>query len=49
MGIALRNDVGVVASATFGVGIRIDDIINKISVGIQYAALPMIGQNIGAD
>jgi len=42
------NQVGVVASATFGVGVRIDDIINKISQGIQYAALPMISQNIGA-
>ena len=46
---ALINDVGVVASATFGVGIRIDDIINKISMGIQYAATPMISQNMGAN
>jgi putative MATE family efflux protein len=45
---ALINDVSVVASATFGVGVRIDDIINKISQGIQYAALPMISQNIAA-
>ena len=44
---SMINQVGVVASATFGVGIRIDDIINKISVGIQYAAMPMIGQNMG--
>lgn len=45
---ALINNVGVVASATFGVGVRIDDIINKVSQGIQYAAAPMISQNIGA-
>ncbi len=45
---SLVNEVGVVASATFGVGVRIDDIINKISQGIQYAAMPMISQNIGA-
>ena len=45
---ALINEVGVVASATFGVGVRIDDIVNKISQGIQYAAVPMISQNIGA-
>lgn len=45
---SMVNDVGVVASATFGVGVRIDDIINKISQGIQHAALPMIGQNIAA-
>ena len=45
---AMINDIGVVASATFGVGVRIDDIVNKISQGIQYAAVPMISQNIGA-
>ncbi len=45
---SLINTVGVVASATFGVGVRIDDIINKVSQGIQYAAIPMISQNIGA-
>lgn len=45
---AMINNVGVVASATFGVGVRIDDIVNKISQGIQYAAVPMISQNIGA-
>ena len=45
---SLINSVSVEASATFGVGIRIDDIINKIAQGIQYAALPMISQNIAA-
>ena len=45
---AMVNEVGVVASATFGAGIRIDDIINKISQGIQYAAMPMVSQNIAA-
>lgn len=45
---SMINDVGVVASATFGVGVRIDDIVNKISQGIQYAAVPIIAQNIGA-
>ena len=45
---SMVNNVGVVASATFGVGVRIDDIINKISLGIQHAAMPMIGQNIAA-
>lgn len=45
---SMVNNVGVVASATFGVGVRIDDIINKISQGIQHAALPMISQNIAA-
>ena len=45
---SMINNIGVVASATFGVGCRIDDIVNKISQGIQYAAMPMISQNIGA-
>ena len=45
---SMINVVGVVASATFGVGVRIDDIVNKICQGIQYAAVPMISQNIGA-
>ena len=45
---AMINDIGVVESATYGVGVRIDDIINKISLGVQYAAIPMISQNIGA-
>lgn len=46
---SMINNVGVVASATFGVGVRIDDIANKISQGIQYAAMPMISQNIAAN
>ena len=45
---AMINSAGVVASATFGVGVRIDDIVNKICMGIQYAAMPMISQNDGA-
>ena len=44
----LVNEVGVVASAAFGVGVRIDDIFNKLSQGLQYAAMPMISQNIAA-
>ena len=45
---AMVNKISVVASATFGVGVKIDDIINKISQGIQHAAMPMISQNIAA-
>lgn len=45
---SLINKLGVGAAATFGVGTRIDDIINKLCMGIQYAAVPMISQNIGA-
>ena len=45
---SMINSLGVVESATFGAGIRIDDIINKISQGVQFAAVPMISQNIAA-
>lgn len=45
---ALINGVGLVESAAFGVGVRIDDIFNKISQGLQYAAVPMVSQNIAA-
>lgn len=46
---SMVNAIDVVASASFGVGVRIDDIFNKISQGIQFAAMPMISQNIGAN
>ena len=45
---SMINSVGLVASATFNAGGKIDDIINKISQGIHYAAMPMVSQNIGA-
>ena len=45
---AMVNGISEVASATFGVGLRIDEIITKLSIGIQYAALPMVSQNVAA-
>ena len=42
------NQVGVTATATFGVGLKLDDICNKLTMGVQYAAAPMVGQNMGA-
>ena len=45
---AMMNSVGLTAAATFGVGVRIDDIVNKLCHGIQYAAMPIISQNDGA-
>ena len=45
---SMINNVGLVASATFNAGGKIDDIINKISQGIHHAAMPMVSQNIGA-
>lgn len=45
---SLVNCLGVIASATFGVGIRLDDLVNKISLGIGFAVSSMVGQNFGA-
>jgi putative MATE family efflux protein len=45
---SLINQIGVAASATFGIGIKIDDLCTKISIGIRYAAAPMIAQNYAA-
>ncbi|ADK79567.1 MATE family efflux transporter [Sediminispirochaeta smaragdinae] len=45
---ALVNSLGVYPSATFGVGMKIDDIINKITLGIGFATSTMCAQNIGA-
>lgn len=42
------NSLGVAPSATFGTGMKLDDISNKLTQGVQYAAAPMIGQNIAA-
>jgi putative MATE family efflux protein len=45
---SLVNQIGVIASATFGVGVKFDDICMKISMGIRFAAAPMIAQNYAA-
>lgn len=45
---SMVNTFGVVASAVFGTGIKIDDIINKTTVSLTYSSSAMIGQNIGA-
>ncbi len=42
------NRLGVIASATFGVGIKVDDVGSKLSQGVQFAAAPMLAQNFGA-
>lgn len=44
----LVNGLGVAGSATFGVGTRIDDVVNKITLGIGFAVSGMVGQNFGA-
>lgn len=42
------NSLGLIESATFGVGLKVDDVVNKMTIGVQFASAPMIGQNIGA-
>lgn len=44
----LINGIGVYASATFGVGVKLDDIINKTTQGITFAVSSMVAQNMGA-
>ena len=45
---SLVNALGVSASAVFGVGIKVDDIVNKITLALSYATSAMVGQNIAA-
>ena len=45
---AMVNTRGVYASAAFGVGMKLDDIINKVSQAFQAAALAMVGQCFAA-
>lgn len=45
---SLVNSVGVYASAVFGVGIKVDDIVNKVTQGVTFAVSSMVGQNIAA-
>ena len=45
---SLVNSLGIYASAVFGVGVKIDDIINKITQGMAFAASTMCAQNIAA-
>ncbi len=44
----LVNQLGVYASAVYGVGVKLDDIVNKLSQAVMHAASPIIGQNIAA-
>ena len=45
---SLVNGVGVDAAAVFGVGVKIDDIVNKVTQGLTFAGSAMIGQNFSA-
>ena len=45
---SMVNSLGVTAAATMGVGAKIDDVINKLTLGIYTACATMVGQNFGA-
>ena len=45
---SLINKLGVSASAAFGIGLRLDELANKISQGVMMAVSTIVGQNIGA-
>ncbi|MBQ8799217.1 MAG: MATE family efflux transporter [Lachnospiraceae bacterium] len=46
---SLVNPISVYASATFGTGVKIDDVVNRITYGLAMAGSSMIGQNVAAD
>lgn len=45
---SLVNSVSVAASAVFGVGLKVDDVVRKISMGVNYSVSTMVGQNFAA-
>ena len=46
---SLVNQVHVTASSTFGTGVKIDDVVNRITYGLTLAGSSMIGQNVAAN
>ena len=45
---SLINGLGVAASATYGVGTRLDNLANRVSQGVMMALSTIVGQNMGA-
>lgn len=46
---SLVNQVHVTASSTFGTGVKIDDVVNRITYGLTMAGSSMVGQNVAAE
>ena len=44
----LVNTLGIYASATLGVGLKLDDLVNKVAHAMQFAVSAIVGQNYGA-
>ncbi len=45
---SLVNGLGVAASAVFGVGLKVDDLVRKVSIGVNYSVSTFVGQNFAA-
>lgn len=45
---SLVNNVSVEASAVFGVGLKVNDTVDKISLGVNYSVSTVTGQNFAA-
>ena len=46
---SLVNGLGLAASAVFGVGLKVDDMVRKISIGVNYSVSTFVGQNFAAE
>lgn len=44
----LVNGVSVEASAVFSVGLKVDDVVRKISMAVNYSVSTLVGQNFAA-
>lgn len=45
---SLVNGLGLAPSAVFGVGLKVDDMVRKISIGVNYSVSTFVGQNFAA-
>ncbi|MDO4343434.1 MAG: MATE family efflux transporter [Eubacteriales bacterium] len=45
---SMVNSYGVYASAVFGVGVKLDDIVHKLTIAFSNALMPIVAQNLAA-
>lgn len=45
---SLVNSLGLAPSAVFSVGLKVDDMVRKISIGVNYSVSTFVGQNFAA-
>ena len=45
---SMVNGVSLEASAVYGIGLKVDDVVNKISMGVNYSVSTIVGQNFAA-